>query len=213
MAFSFLNPFRRRQPDRTQEAANRARDRAFELGEQARRQQQEMDRKDRVAINAHRKIAREQRAHDEMVLREIEGAEFPPEALTEEEAWARSGEWWSGFSSTYCTAIAYDAEDERLMIQYPDGSLYAYHPVSKSMALELYRAPSKGEWCWDNLRERGTVFGYKVPYELISGPSQRTLGVEARRWMRNEETRRKHGNIPPSGRDYLGNPFRPRDIR
>lgn len=127
--------------------------------------------------------------------------------------WAESGEWFDGFSSSNVQAIQYHSDDQRLLIQYLDGSMYAYHPVSMGLAMSLYGASSKGTWVWDNLRVRGTVFGYQIPYELLSGPSQRTLGKEARHWMRTQESRRKHGEILPSGRDASGRTIRPRDLR
>lgn len=209
MAFNFLNPFRRR-PDRTREAIDSARDLAFDAGERAR---QEAARQEQERCEDVRRELDWRRQEDERELREaLEATEIPPRVLSEEEAWAESGEWLP-VSSSNVAAIAYDAEDERLLIEYKDGSSYAYQPVNMPMAIDFYRAGSKGTWVWDHLRERGTVFGYKIPYTHLSGPSQKITGQELRKWLRTEETRRKHGQIPASGRDFHGNPIRPRDVR
>ena len=158
-----------------------------------------------------RQDLRERQESEQAILEAIEHAQFTPppaEELSAAEAWANSGEWFDGFASSNVRAFQYDGQDERLVIEYKDGSFYAYHPVRFDMAVALYDAPSKGTWVWDHLRVRGTVFGYQVPYELFSGSS-----AASRDWMRTEETRRKHGHIPPSGRDWSGRPIRPRDVR
>jgi|SRR5579859_2523292 len=54
-----------------------------------------------------------------------------------------------------------------LRIQYKDGSMYEYQPVSLEEAHSLYAAASKGKWVWDHLRIRGTIYGYKVPYTMV----------------------------------------------
>jgi len=133
-----------------------------------------------------------------------------PRLLSEAEAWALAG-GWQPVSSSNVVAILYEADDERLLIEYgkagKPSSFYAYQPVPLAMAMSLYDAPSKGTWVWDNLRLRGTVFGYKVPYVFLSGPS-----AARRKWHRTQESRARHGRIGPSGRNDAGEVIQPEDV-
>jgi len=68
-------------------------------------------------------------------------------------------------------SVGYDLEHHLLYVRYLDpagraGPLYGYHDVRPEEFLDLLDAPSKGTWVWDNLRERGTVAGYRKPYFL-----------------------------------------------
>lgn len=193
-----------------QQAHDRARDRSFALGEAARQRAEQQERE--RCENIRRELDWRRDLDEQELTEELGKIEIPPRALTEEEAWAEGGDW-KPVQSSNVASIQFHADDDRLIIEYKDGSIYAYHPVPMPMAIDLYRASSKGKWVWDNLRVRGTVFGYQIPYEHLSGPSQRTIGRELRKWMRSEETRRKHGNIPPSGRDASGQTIKPRHIR
>lgn len=131
--------------------------------------------------------------------------------LSAAEIWIESGDWFSGFSSSNVRAISYQKEDERLLIEFGEkdkpSSFYAYTPVSPLLALALFKAPSKGTWVWDHLRVRGTVFGYQVPYEFLSGASG-----ACRAWMRTQESRLRHGAVSPSGRTADGRVVRPEDL-
>ncbi len=67
--------------------------------------------------------------------------------------------------------IGYDLEHHLLYVRYLDaagraGPLYGYHDVTPDEFLDFLDAPSKGQWVWSHLRERGTVAGYKKPYFL-----------------------------------------------
>lgn len=87
-----------------------------------------------------------------------------------------------------------------LYIGYQDGSVYRYFDLTPDDALSLYAASSKGTWVWDNLRLRGTVFGFKVMYEFLDGPSK-----AKRKWHEaGLASRQRHGNIPASGEPYPG---------
>ncbi len=128
------------------------------------------------------------------------------ETLDEAEEWATFGEW-APMASSNVAGASYEHEEERLTIGYLDGSYYQYQPVSYEKALDFYRAGSKGTWVWDNLRVRGTVFGYQVPYTFLSGPSTAKRG-----WMKTTWSRRKHGEIGPSGKNSNGEPVQPDDL-
>lgn len=68
-------------------------------------------------------------------------------------------------------SIGYDLEHHLLYVRYLDsggraGPLYGYHDVTPDEFLRFLDAPSKGRWVWSNLRERGTIAGYRKPYFL-----------------------------------------------
>ncbi len=101
---------------------------------------------------------------------------------------------WRSVTSSNVKAIQYDREGHQLTVEYHDGSFYQYQDISPSEAKSMAEAGSKGKWVWDNLRVRGTVFGFQKPYVFLSGPSKAKRG-----WMKTRETRKKHGDIGPSG--------------
>lgn len=49
------------------------------------------------------------------------------------------------------------------------GPMYAYLNVPTRLYQQMVRASSKGKFVWDNLRIRGTVYGHKFTYQLVSG--------------------------------------------
>lgn len=125
---------------------------------------------------------------------EDEAAEILDERPTDPvELFLHYGEWLPVTSSNVAAA-SYDAQGEQLTIEYKDGSFYQYHPVALATAKAFTAATSKGKWVWDNLRVRGTVYGYQVPYTFLSGPSK-----AQRKWMRSRASRRLHGMIGPKG--------------
>lgn len=83
----------------------------------------------------------------------------------------------------------------QLYIGFHDGSIYEYSGVNMEEALIAYRAGSKGTFVWDYLRVRGTVFGYKKPYRLVSG---------TRLWQTTEASIARHEAIPESGETFKG---------
>lgn len=115
------------------------------------------------------------------------------------------GEWHSNFTSSNVAAYHYDLRGqfdnapETLVIEYKDGSFYGYSPVSEALARSLFNAGSKGTWVWDNLRVRGTVFGYQVPYFFMASRSRAT-----RLWMATQASRLQHAAVSPSGEPFKG---------
>lgn len=83
----------------------------------------------------------------------------------------------------------------QLYVIYKDGSEYEYDGISMSEALLFFRAASPGGVCWDQLRIRGTVFGYKKTYRLVSG---------SRVWKSTNSSIARHSEIPPSGEPFAG---------
>ena len=104
---------------------------------------------------------------------------------------------WLPVKSSNVAAIQYDGERSRLQIEFLDKGkgpgFYGYDDVSIREAEFLARSGSKGGWVWDNLRVRGTVFGWKKPYQFLSMSSYQP------NWMRSPATRKKHGDIAFSG--------------
>lgn len=82
------------------------------------------------------------------------------------------GDLYSGFKSSNVSAAQYDPHEDYLQIGYKNGGWYGYHGVSSDEAASFYRSGSKGNWVWDHLRRRGTVFGYQKAYSFIGGRSQ-----------------------------------------
>jgi hypothetical protein len=85
-----------------------------------------------------------------------------PLGSQEAQDWAFSGEFFSDFESSNVRAISYDHADRVLAVEYDGGRRQYYSPVTLAQAMELYEAPSKGIWLWDNIRVRGTVSGHQV---------------------------------------------------
>lgn len=75
-------------------------------------------------------------------------------------------------NSSNVHSIGYDLERGMLYVRYLDadgaaaGPLYGYHDVQPREFADFLDAASKGKWVWSNLRERGTIAGYKKPYFL-----------------------------------------------
>lgn len=101
---------------------------------------------------------------------------------------------WITVESSHVEAMRYLAEPQALYIEYWDGSIYQYSPVSRDLAEKFAYASSKGTVVWDDLRLRGTQFGFQIPYILVQPPTRRD-----RHWMRTQKSRLRHGKIGPSG--------------
>jgi len=74
--------------------------------------------------------------------------------------------------SSNVESIAYDPERMVLTVGYKakgrwPASQYEYEPVSKDKAMLAFTASSKGSFCWDQLRIRGTKYGHQVGYRRI----------------------------------------------
>jgi hypothetical protein len=111
------------------------------------------------------------------------------------------GNEWLPLKSSNVAAIRYFPDVQQLEIEFKDGSFYGYADISPAEARDFALAPSPGGWCWDHLRRRGTVFGYRKNYWHISSPNT------PRKWMETEESRLAHGRIPPSGFTLSTGPF------
>jgi hypothetical protein len=76
------------------------------------------------------------------------------------EAFVREGELLVVSSSNVASAV-YSLADSKLIIEYLDGSAYAYTPISESQAYTFAEYKSKGSFVWDYLRERGPGADHK----------------------------------------------------
>lgn len=94
---------------------------------------------------------------------------------------------------------AFEGTPEHLYVGYKDGSAYMYGEITPEMAIAFLNAPSKGRWVWDNLRLRGTVYGWQKPYAFLNA-----AGGERKWHEAGEESQARHGAIPRSGEPYVG---------
>jgi hypothetical protein len=89
--------------------------------------------------------------------------------------------------------VQYKQADQRGGKSRTAGQTYAYHPISHRQFRSMLRAGSKGSWVWDNLRQRGTVAGHKVPYTLIGTrqgyvPRRATM-IAGQQWLIRRQKR------------------------
>ena len=126
-----------------------------------------------------------------------DGLEVPRDAM---DAFLYFGTWLPVQSSNV-EQIHYDPSDSTLKIKFLNGGYYQYDDVSIREAESFANASSKGKWVWDELRKRGTVFGFnrRHPYTFLSGPTGVGLGGYTPQWYRSSGTRSLHGKIPDSG--------------
>ncbi|HOV61672.1 MAG TPA: KTSC domain-containing protein [Candidatus Hydrogenedentes bacterium] len=87
------------------------------------------------------------------------------------------------------------------IVRFP-GSVYGYRDVWPEEFLAFLQAPSKGNWVWDNLRERGTVSGHKKHYFLA--------GITGGYVPRQAALTTIRG--PKTGKKYIAEVFRPRTV-
>ncbi len=91
--------------------------------------------------------------------------------------------------SDYMVWYEYRMDSQELFVGHDDGSAYGYSQVTPEMARSLYRAGSTGTWMWDNIRIRGTLYGHRVPYWLITNPLPEFSGGRGfRLWASNVGT-------------------------
>lgn len=74
--------------------------------------------------------------------------------------------------SSNVAMVQYHPKDEKLMVEYlakgrHPASGYLYSNVSEAEAISFITAHSKGGWCWDHLRVRGSATAHKKPYVKI----------------------------------------------
>ncbi len=91
--------------------------------------------------------------------------------------------------------IRYNPEQSQLTITFKNGNTYQYENVSIREAEVFARAASPGGWVWDALRVRGSVFGYRKAYTLLSVASSGKMP----QWFRSAKARRAHGAVGPEG--------------
>lgn len=90
--------------------------------------------------------------------------------LPGEEVYAFVHEQWPLFVHSSNVVMAqYFHADRKLLIEFKTGKAYLYSEVSEHEAIEFAKSPSKGVWCWDYLRIRGTKNGHRKPYVRVSG--------------------------------------------
>lgn len=98
-------------------------------------------------------------------------------------------------------AIAYDVDRSSLFVQFKHwepgmpfgsqngpGAVYEYKNVSIPEAHSFFRAKSKDDWIWNNLRVRGTWSDHKKPYRLTAIslgylPRKATWWTDGREWF------------------------------
>jgi hypothetical protein len=59
--------------------------------------------------------------------------------------------------SSYAREYSWLKDTQTLLVRHDDGQTWSYTPVTEEMARDLYQTPSKGSWCWDHLRVRGSL--------------------------------------------------------
>jgi len=111
------------------------------------------------------------------------------------------------FASSNVASGSYDPTQNYLELGFKSGSRYGYHDVSPEEASSLDSASSPGGWVWDNLRQRGTVYGYKKPYAVIAGKSSKLPS-----YYGDRQSREWHRRIAPSGRDIEFSPTTERKL-
>lgn len=62
---------------------------------------------------------------------------------------------WQSVNSSNITAIAYDALNQMVKVEFKEGVRWGYDPIPVAMAKGLYYTGSKGTWYWDYIRVRG----------------------------------------------------------
>lgn len=97
--------------------------------------------------------------------------------------------------STNVDWIQFDRNRELLYIGFKNGAAYVYYQIDAGEASSMFTASSHGKWVWDNLRVRGTVWGYKRDFAFL----EYTLGGYQPRYMDESGWQMEHAAIPPSG--------------
>ena len=72
-------------------------------------------------------------------------------------------------SSSNVAAAQFIAGQNKMIIAYHDDGYYEYDGVTEQEAVEFANAPSKGIWCWNVLRVRGSKTAHRKPFKSVSG--------------------------------------------
>lgn len=74
--------------------------------------------------------------------------------------------------SSNVAAAQFFPKEQKIMIQFLSGAAYLYSNFSSAEALEFATAASKGGFCWDRIRVRGSRTATQKPYVKLSGPKK-----------------------------------------
>jgi hypothetical protein len=69
--------------------------------------------------------------------------------------------------SSNVAGMQYFPEEQKLMIEFLNGSAYLYSSITRDEALQFAQNASKGKTVWDLLRVRGSKTAHKKPYKRI----------------------------------------------
>jgi len=69
--------------------------------------------------------------------------------------------------SSNISLLQYFIEEEKMMVEFHNGSAYLYSNVSEREAIEFMMAASKGQILWTLFRVRGSRTAHKKPYRRI----------------------------------------------
>lgn len=70
-------------------------------------------------------------------------------------------------NSSNVAFVQYHKDEEKMMVEFLNGSAYLYSSVSPKEALEFAQAQSKGGFVWSRLRVRGSKTAHRKPYSRI----------------------------------------------
>lgn len=59
--------------------------------------------------------------------------------------------------SSNMNSIGHNAKKQLLEVEFHNGKVYQYHPVSKETYEELINAKSIGSWFWENIRNNKSI--------------------------------------------------------
>jgi hypothetical protein len=95
---------------------------------------------------------RERRARAKQVIEAQEAANAPPPEIGELEEYLFFQRWIKVVSSNV-GQIQYDADSQKLQIEFLNGSVYTYDGITIGEAEDFAFATSKGKWVWRHLRQ------------------------------------------------------------
>lgn len=69
--------------------------------------------------------------------------------------------------SSNVAMVQYHPDEEKMMVEFLNGSAYLYSNISRDEAESFLVSHSKGGWIWSNLRVRGSRTAHRKPYVRI----------------------------------------------